>query len=112
MFLGGAVLWAGYTLVWWGWEALTDHIPGGPDNTFHWPSIRDLIVPGRMAFAVPPRVNAPVSGTQAVAGGTAGQPLAGSSAAIAAQGGQDPNAVIGSQPIPPNDTFLNPVIQG
>ena len=54
-----AVLWAGYTGLWWGWLAVTDHVPDGPPDTVHWPSIRDLIIPGRIAFAIPGRnVNA------------------------------------------------------
>jgi hypothetical protein len=53
-FVAGAVLWTGYTLLWWGWLAVTDKVPVGPENTFHWPSIRDLVSPGRVPqVAVP-----------------------------------------------------------
>lgn len=56
IFIGGAVLWSAYLLAWWGWEAMTDRVPAGQPNTFWWPSIRDLISPGRLAHAVPPKV--------------------------------------------------------
>lgn len=55
-FVAGAVFWTGYTLAWWGWLALTDRVPPGEANTFWWPSIRDLVAPGRMNVAVPPRL--------------------------------------------------------
>ncbi len=103
-FVAGAIVWAGYVLVWWGWEAVTDHVPPGPADTIHWPSIRDLITPGRTAFAVPPRISAP---GQIMAGGTAISPLAGPSGTIVAQ---DPNAPVFSQPVPQNDTYLNPIL--
>lgn len=51
--VGGALLWGGYTLMWWGWEAMTNRVPEGPDNHFHWPSIKDLVSPGRIADAIP-----------------------------------------------------------
>lgn len=57
-FVAGAVIWAGYTLAWWGWEALTNRVPVGQPDTFWWPSIRDLVVPGRASFAVPEQVGA------------------------------------------------------
>lgn len=55
-FIAGAIIWAGYTCAWWGWEALTDRVPVGQPDTFWWPSIRDLVVPGRAAFAYPQQV--------------------------------------------------------
>lgn len=55
-FIAGAIVWTGYTLAWWGWEALTDRVPVGQPDTFWWPSIRDLVVPGRAAFAYPQQV--------------------------------------------------------
>lgn len=55
-FIAGAVFFAGYSALWWGWLAATDHVNPGPTDTFWWPSIRDLMAPGRMAQAVPPRV--------------------------------------------------------
>ncbi|HEV7535160.1 MAG TPA: hypothetical protein VGP90_05960 [Acidimicrobiia bacterium] len=54
-FVAGAIIWSGYTLAWWGWQALTDHVPPGDPNRIHWPSIRDLISPGRAAVANRPR---------------------------------------------------------
>lgn len=57
-FVAGAVFWAGYTLAWWGWEAVMDRVPPGAPNRFWWPSIRDLVSPGRQAYAVPPRLGA------------------------------------------------------
>lgn len=53
-FVAGAVIWTGYTLLWYGWEALTDRVPPGQPDNFWWPSIRDLVVPGRIGQAVPP----------------------------------------------------------
>lgn len=61
-FVAGAVIWSAYTLSWWGWLALTDRVPPGQPNTFWWPSVRDLVSPGRQAFAVPPRLT-PAAGT-------------------------------------------------
>lgn len=68
-FVAGAVVWAGYTLAWWGWLAVTDRVPAGQPNTLWWPSIRDLVSPGRMAQAVPPRLGTgPGLNAQAAAG--------------------------------------------
>lgn len=50
-FVAGAVLWSAYTLAWWGWQALTDRVPPGQPDTIHWPSIRDLVAPGRISVA-------------------------------------------------------------
>lgn len=47
-FVSGAVLWAGYTVGFWGWMAMTDKVPQGPANTFHWPSFLDLVRPGKI----------------------------------------------------------------
>jgi len=57
-FVAGAVLWGAYTLGWWGWLALTDHVPAGQENTIWWPSLLDLVKPGSIGKAVPPRVGA------------------------------------------------------
>lgn len=54
-FIAAAVLWGGYTMMWWGWLAVTDHVPPGPPDTFHWPSIIDLVSPGRIGQAIPGR---------------------------------------------------------
>lgn len=62
-FVAGAVIWAGYTLSWWAWLALTDRVPPGQPDTFWWPSIRDLIVPGNAIRAVPPRLIRSTAGT-------------------------------------------------
>jgi hypothetical protein len=55
-FVAGAVIWAGYTLGWWGWLAVTDRVPAGQPGSFWWPSIRDLVAPGAVGRAVPPRL--------------------------------------------------------
>ena len=47
-FVAGAVLWGGYTVAFWGWMAMTDRVPQGPANTFHWPSFLDLVKPGQI----------------------------------------------------------------
>ena len=47
-FVAGAVLWAGYTVGFWGWMAMTDRVPQGAPNTFHWPSFLDLVKPGQL----------------------------------------------------------------
>ena len=57
--IAGAVIWVGYTIVWWGWEAMTDRVPSGTPGTIWWPSIRDLVVPGRVTRAVPAKLNPP-----------------------------------------------------
>lgn len=75
-FVAGAVLWSAYTLAWWGWQALTDRVPPGQPNQIHWPSIRDLVSPGRLAVA-----NRPPS-----AGGQSG-PLNQQAGQIIQQGG-------------------------
>jgi hypothetical protein len=62
-FVAGAVIWSGYLLGWWGWCAVTDRVSPGPPDTFWWPSIRDLIVPGRAANAVPPKLLRSTAGT-------------------------------------------------
>jgi hypothetical protein len=62
-FVAGAIIWGAYTLAWWGWEALTDRVPPGEKDTFWWPSIRDLVSPGRQAAAVPPRLLRSTAGT-------------------------------------------------
>lgn len=88
IFVAGAVIWAGYTLAWWGWEALTDRVPPGAPDTFWWPSIRDLVAPGRQGAAVPPRLlrspaiaPAPVVSPEAAAGmGVGGVEIAGGGA--------------------------------
>lgn len=64
-FVAGAVIWAGYTLAWWGWLAVTDRVPAGQKDTFWWPSIRDLIVPGRAGSAVPVQLNKPIGANTA-----------------------------------------------
>lgn len=55
-FVAGAVIWSGYLLGWWGWLALTDRVQPGQPESFWWPSIKDLVVPGKVNFAVPPRL--------------------------------------------------------
>lgn len=50
-FVAGAVLWSAYTLAWFGWQALTDRVPPGEPNHIHWPSIMDLVKPGRIGVA-------------------------------------------------------------
>lgn len=57
-FIGGAVLWSAYLLGWWSWQALTDRVPPGAPGHIHWPSIRDLVSPGRMGVANRPRASA------------------------------------------------------
>lgn len=57
--VAGAVFFAGYSLAWWGWLAATDRVNPGAKDTFWWPSIRDLMAPGRQAQAVPPKVTRP-----------------------------------------------------
>ncbi|MGH7483984.1 MAG: hypothetical protein ACREMY_00085 [bacterium] len=49
--VGGALLWIGYTLGWFGWMAMTDRVPPGPPDHIHWPSIKDLVSPGRIVQA-------------------------------------------------------------
>lgn len=98
---GFLVLVGGYGMLWWSYECLTGRVPGTSDSNSWLPPLKDLFIPGRLA---PKRLDG-----MFVAGGTAAQPLTGTAGEIARQGGQDPNAVIGSQPIPQNDTFLNPV---
>lgn len=49
--VAGAVLWAAYTGVWWGWMAMTDRVLPGPQGRIHWPSIMDLVKPGQIAMA-------------------------------------------------------------
>lgn len=71
-FIAGAVLWAAYTAVWWGWEAVTNRVPDGPPDTFHWPSLRDLVSPGRMAAAVPPQMVRPTAGSATTNPGSQG----------------------------------------
>lgn len=66
-FVAGAVIWSAYLLGWFGWEALTDRVPPGDPDTFWWPSIRDLVSPGRQAYAVPQKLG----GVQFRAGVTA-----------------------------------------
>lgn len=107
-FVAGLVLFSGYTLAWWGWEAMTDHVNPGAKGKIHWPSIKDLLSPGRISQAIPPKATNADTGVQA--GGTSASPLAGTNSQIASQGGQNPNAPVGSQPIPPNDTYLNPIM--
>lgn len=47
-FVGGAVIWLGYTIGFWSWMAVTDRVPLGPPDTFHWPSFLDLVRPGKL----------------------------------------------------------------
>jgi hypothetical protein len=47
MIFGVAVLWGGYTLTWWGWLAMTNRVPKGTPGKIWWPSIQDLISPGK-----------------------------------------------------------------
>ncbi len=47
MFIGMGIIWAGYVLTWWGWLAVTDKVPVGKNGTVWWPSIKDLVVPGK-----------------------------------------------------------------
>lgn len=54
-FIAGAIIWAGYVSIWWGWEAITDHVNPGVKGAIHWPSFKDLVIPARMAYAVPAR---------------------------------------------------------
>jgi hypothetical protein len=49
MIAGIAVLWAGYTLAWWGWLGMTNQVPKGRPGEIWWPSIMDLVVPGKAA---------------------------------------------------------------
>lgn len=62
-FVAGAVLWGAYTLGWWGWLALTDRVPPGTPDSFWWPSILDLVRPGSIGKAVPPRLLKATAGT-------------------------------------------------
>lgn len=111
--VAGAVIWSGYVLAWWGWLAVTDRVPPGPSGRIWWPSIRDLVVPGRAGQAVPAQLLKATkvdSGVQA--GGTAASPLQGTNAQIAGQQGSVvTNNPDGTQTVTPpqNDTFLNPV---
>ncbi len=89
--MAGAVIWAGYVAIWWGWEAVTDRVPAGTANTLWWPSIRDLIQPGRMAVAVPPRLTPPLTDVGEKASGASS---AGTNAAAA-------NLLAGSTAPPP-----------
>jgi hypothetical protein len=56
MFVAGVVIWSGFTLGWWGWLAVTNRVPAGEPGTTWWPSIKDLVSPGRTSFAVPPQL--------------------------------------------------------
>lgn len=47
MILGVAVLWGGYTIAWWGWLAMTDRVQKGTPGKIWWPSIMDLVSPGK-----------------------------------------------------------------
>ncbi|MGH7484140.1 MAG: hypothetical protein ACREMY_00875, partial [bacterium] len=49
MFIGAVLTWVGYTGVWFGWLCLTNRVPPGAPNSIHWPSIQDLVSPGKMA---------------------------------------------------------------
>lgn len=50
-FIAGMLLWSGYTIAYWGWMATTDRVPPGPADQFHWPSIKDLVIPGQIDAA-------------------------------------------------------------
>lgn len=76
-FVAGAVIWSGYTLAWWGWLALTDRVPPGTTGTFWWPSIKDLVVPGNVGRAVPPRLIAGTAGSATTSSGAQGVDAAG-----------------------------------
>ena len=97
--LGAGVFLAGYGLAWWSYLAITGRVAGTSESNAFLPSLVGLFIPGRVAS---PRLT---SG-QAVVGGTAQQPLSGPAGSIKAQ---DPNAPVFSQPVPQNDTYLNPI---
>lgn len=65
--VAAAVIWSGYTLGWFGWLALTDKVPPGPSDSFHWPSIKDLVSPARINVAIPGRAQPGLSPTQLTA---------------------------------------------
>lgn len=39
------LLTAGYTLMYWGWDAFTDRVNVGNPGQIWWPSIKDLVIP-------------------------------------------------------------------
>ncbi len=92
MFLGIAVLWGGYALAWWGWCAMTDRVPQGGDGTIWWPSIQDLVIPGKAA-----NMSKTVLDQE--------RNIAGSTAALQAAGNQP----LTGKPANPYDPSINPV---
>jgi hypothetical protein len=44
-FLTMGMLLVGYTIAYWGWDAMTDRVNVGNPGEIWWPSIKDLVIP-------------------------------------------------------------------